>query len=170
VLVTGTLGASQAGLEVLQSGVKGLGPGLAKKHLRPEPRVSEGLLLASRFKLRGMIDVSDGLASELHHLARGSRVGLEIDQGALPIAPEALAAAARLKKDPLEYCLYGGEEYELLFTLPAGRAGEARELLRRRGMQCSVIGRAVKRSGVRMLKQDLSWIDIPDRGYKHRFQ
>ena len=170
VLVTGSLGASQAGLDLLKSKIKNRKTELTRKHLRPEPRIAEAQLLASCFKLHGMIDISDGLASELHHLARESRVGLEIDQGALPIAPEALEAAGRLSKDPLEYCLYGGEEYELLFTLPGPRAGEARALLRRRGMECRVIGQAVIGGKVCLLRPDLGRSYLPDRGYTHRFR
>lgn len=170
VLVTGSLGASQAGLDLLQSKIKSRKSKLTRKHLRPEPRVEVSRILASSFKLHGMIDISDGLASELHHLARESRVGLVIDQGALPIAPEALEVAGQLKRDPLEYCLYGGEEYELLFTLPASRTGEARSLLRRQGLECSIIGQAIKGKGVRLLQPDLRWRNIPDRGYTHRLQ
>ncbi|MDQ7798191.1 MAG: thiamine-phosphate kinase [Candidatus Edwardsbacteria bacterium] len=167
VLVTGTLGAAQAGLDLLNSGFKIQNSKLIKKHLRPEPRVREARLLASKFKLHAMIDISDGLASELHHIARESRVGIVVDQGALPVAEEAVTAANILKKDPLEYCLYGGEEYELLFTLPARQANEARIILGRAGTTCSVIGQVVKGNGVRMIGSDLKNVKIPDKGYKH---
>ncbi len=180
VLVTGSLGASQAGLEILNSKFKiqkrsehgkpanvRMDAKLTKKHLRPEPRVKEAQLLASKFKLHGMIDISDGLASELHHFARESRVGIVIDQGALPVADEAITVANILKKYPLEYCLYGGEEYELLFTLPARKAVEAKIILSRAGLPCSIIGQVVKGSGVRMIGRDLKSVKVPDRGYRH---
>ncbi len=167
ILVTGTLGAAQAGLEILKSKIKNQKSKIFQKHLRPEPRAKEAQLLASKFKLHGMMDISDGLASELHHLARESRVGIVIDQGALPVAEEAVTAANILKKDPLEYCLYGGEEYELLFTLPARQAVEARIILSRAGTTCSIIGQVVKGNGVRMIGYDLKNVKIPDKGYKH---
>jgi thiamine-monophosphate kinase len=175
VLVTGSLGGAQAGLEILKSKTnpsttlraRNQNTKLFKKHLRPEPRVKEAQLLASKFKLNGMIDISDGLASELHHLARESRVGVVIDQGALPVADEAIAVAHILKNDPIEYCLYGGEEYELLFTLPVKKAVEARIILSRAGTPCSIIGQVVKGSGVRMLGRDLKPVTMPDRGYRH---
>jgi thiamine-monophosphate kinase len=167
VLVTGSLGAPQAGLELLNSEFRIQNSKLMKKHLRPEPRVKEAQLLASKFKLHGMIDISDGLASELHHLARESRVGIIIDQGALPVADEAITVANILKKDPLEYCLYGGEEYELLFTLPVKKAVEARIILGRAGSPCSLIGQVVKGSGVRMIGRDVKSLKVPDRGYRH---
>jgi len=167
ILVTGSLGASQAGMEILNSKFKIQNSELTKKHLRPEPRVKEAQLLASKFKLHGMIDISDGLASELHHLARESRVGILIDQGALPVADEAITAANSLKKDPLEYCLYSGEEYELLFTLPARQAVKAKIILSRAGTPCSIIGQVIKGNGVRMIGRDLKNVKVPDQGYKH---
>lgn len=167
ILVTGSLGASQAGLDLLKSKIKDQKSKLTKKHLRPEPRVKEAQLLASKFKLHGMIDISDGLASELHHIAKESRVGIIIDQGALPVADEAITVANILKKDPIEYCLYSGEEYELLFTLPAGQAVEAKIILSRAGTPCSIIGQVVKGNGVRMIGRDLKTVKVPDRGYRH---
>lgn len=167
ILVTSNLGASQAGFEILNSKFKSQNLKLTKKHLRPEPRVKEAQVLASKFKLHGMIDISDGLASELHHLARESGVGLIIDQGALPVAEEAITASRLLKNDPLDYCLFGGEEYELLFTLPAGKAIEAKAILNKAGASCTVIGQVVKGSGVMMIGRDLNVFKIPDRGYKH---
>ncbi|MBU1356462.1 MAG: thiamine-phosphate kinase [Candidatus Edwardsbacteria bacterium] len=175
ILVTGSLGASQAGLDLLISKInpsttlraRNQNTKLFKKHLRPEPRVKEAQLLASKFKLHGMIDISDGLASELHHLARESRVGILIDQGALPVADEAITAANSLKKDPLEYCLYSGEEYELLFTLPARQAVKAKIILSRAGTPCSIIGQVIKGNGVRMIGRDLKNVKVPDQGYKH---
>jgi len=167
VLVTGTLGASQAGLEILNSKFKTQNLKLAKKHLRPEPRVKEAQLLASKFKLHGMIDISDGLVSELHHISRESCIGIIIDQGALPVAEEAVTASGILEKDPLEYCLFGGEEYELLFTLPAREATKAKVMLSRIGTPCSIIGQVVKGFGVKMIGNDLKVFKVPDKGYRH---
>jgi thiamine-monophosphate kinase len=167
ILITGNLGASQAGFDILNSKFKIKYSKSAKKHLRPEPRVKEAQLLASKFKLHGMIDISDGLASELHHLSRESGVGLIIDQGALPVAEEAMTASHLLKKDPLDYCLFGGEEYELLFTLPAGKSIEAKAMLNRAGTSCSIIGQVVKGSGVKMIGSDLKVFKILNKGYRH---
>jgi len=175
ILVTGSLGASQAGLELLKLKInpsttlraRNQNTKLFKKHLRPEPRVKEAQLLASKFKLHGMIDISDGLASELHHIAKESRVGILIDQGALPVAEEAITVANILKKDPIKYCLYSGEEYELLFTLPGRQAVESKIILSRAGTPCSIIGQVVKGSGVRMIGRDLKPVKVPDRGYRH---
>jgi thiamine-monophosphate kinase len=169
ILVTGTLGASQAGLDLLnsKSKIKNQKSKLVQKHLRPEPRVSEAKLLAGRFKLHGMIDISDGLASELHHLSQASRVGIVIDQGALPLDERASDIARILGRDPLGYCLYGGEEYELLFTLPPREAIKARDLVRKHGTPCAIIGQAVKGSQVSIISRKGRKEKLTNRGYKH---
>ncbi|MCU0607458.1 MAG: thiamine-phosphate kinase, partial [Candidatus Edwardsbacteria bacterium] len=168
VLVTGTLGASRAGLELLRNAQWKMKNGKSvRKHLRPEPRVREGLVLAKRFKLHGMIDISDGLAPELHHLAAGSRAGIVIDQGALPVADEAVAASRRTGKDPADYCLHGGEEYELLFTLPLADAVKARSLLEGSGTRCTIIGQVVRGRGVRTIGRDGRRRALPAEGYAH---
>ncbi len=167
VLVTGTLGASRAGLELLRSKSRNIKPALTRRHLRPDPRVREGLALADRFRLRGMIDISDGLASEVHHLSRESGVSVVLDQGALPVAPEAVAASARLGTDPMEYCLNGGEEYELLFTLPPSDAPASIELLWSLGTPCSVIGQARKGRGAGIIGRDGKMRPLEAGGYRH---
>lgn len=167
VLVTGDLGASRAGLELLKSKFKIQITKLMQRHLRPEPRVNEGMALARRFRLGGMIDVSDGLASELWHLSRESRVAIAVDQGALPVAPEALAVAGMLGRDPLEYCLNGGEDYELLFTLAPGDALKAKALVSAMGTRCSIIGQVASGRGVRMAGRDGRLKSLEAAGYSH---
>lgn len=168
VLVTGDLGASKAGLELLRNARSKINNERSvRKHLRPEPRVSEGMALARRFQLHGMIDISDGLAPELHHLAAGSRAGIVIDQGALPVADEAVAASRRSGEDPADYCLRSGEEYELLFTLPLADAVKARALLEGCGTRCTIIGQVVRGRGVRIIGRDGRRRALPSNGYAH---
>ncbi len=167
VLVTGTLGASQAGLELLHSKIRIHNSKWVEKHLRPEPRVREGMALAQRFRLGGLIDISDGLSSELWHLSQESRVAIVIDQGALPVAPEALAAARMLSRDPLQYCLHGGEDYELLFTLAPADAARAKALMSKLGTRCSVIGQVVKGRGVFLSGRDGKLGKLKAEGYSH---
>ncbi|MDI6740582.1 MAG: thiamine-phosphate kinase [Candidatus Edwardsbacteria bacterium] len=166
-MITGSLGASRAGLELLKSEIRNQKSELVRKHLRPEPRVREGLALARRFRLHGMIDISDGLASELHHLARESRAGIIIDQGALPVSEIAVEIAGKLKADILDYCLYGGEEYELLFTLPLGDAVKAKAMLEKSGTHCAIIGQVDSGKDVRMIGSDGHVRRLEDKGYAH---
>ena len=121
--VTGTLGDSGAGLEILRAGVRSQKPGarrLIEKHLRPVPRVAEGRKLAAAEIASAMIDVSDGLSSDLGHLCAQSGVGAEIFAEQVPLSKD-LRTAKGLKQPPVEYALSGGEDYELLFTVPPGK-------------------------------------------------
>ena len=65
-----------------------------------------------------MIDVSDGLASEAHHLSQAGIVGVTVEGGFLPVHVQTYQAAERFDARPEAYALYGGEDYELLFTMP----------------------------------------------------
>lgn len=175
VLVTGDLGGSQAGLDLLKSTlrlcsgqeIKNNKSELVRKHLRPEPRVAEAKLLVSRFKLHGMIDISDGLASELHHLSKASKAGIVIDQGALPVTEQAIVIGKMLGRDPQRYCLYGGEEYELLFTLPPREAIKARALIQKQGTACTIIGQVVKGGQVSIIAQNGKREKLTNQGYTH---
>ena len=118
VCVTGTLGDSAAGLGAILEGRKSECPQrLLERHYRPTPRVQEGLALAPFAS--AMMDVSDGLVSDLPHILEESGCpGADIDCAALPLSPELLAFAGR--QDALRLASGGGEDYELLFTMPAG--------------------------------------------------
>lgn len=110
LFVTGPLGASAAGLALLRSRAAGAGGGaagerLVRSHRRPLARVAEGLAAAAG-GARAMIDVSDGLAGDLAHLAGASSVGFELDH--VPVAEGASEVEA----------LGGGEDYELVFAAP----------------------------------------------------
>ena len=113
VWVTGALGASAAGLRQLRSeGRSGPVDGLARSHARPVPRLAEGR--AARVSgATAMIDVSDGLAADVGHIARESGVGISLDS--VPVAAGATA----------EEALSGGEDFELVFCAPPGAPVES---------------------------------------------
>ena len=120
--VTGPLGRSAAGLALLESGTEGRGD-LARSHLRPVPRVREGQALGGIAGVTAMIDLSDGLASDLGRIAEESRVGARVELARLPIDDATHAAAARVATDATSWATSGGEDYELLVTVrPAARA------------------------------------------------
>ncbi len=114
--VTGELGASAAGFLALENG--GRTPErLVKKHLRPEPRVGVGQV-AARLGVHAMIDVSDGLASDVRHICEKSGVGCRIDLDRLPVAEDAREFIHSQDRDPKFLAATGGEDYELLIAAP----------------------------------------------------
>lgn len=112
--VTGELGASVAGLLALENGDADP-ERLVKKHLRPEPRVSSGRV-AARLGAHAMIDLSDGLASDVRHLCEMSGVGCRVDLGLLPIAGDTREYLRSSGRDPEILAATGGEDYELLMA------------------------------------------------------
>ncbi len=133
LFVTGTLGDSAAGMELLRAGYRGQGPGsrgkgrnselrtqnseLIRKHLQPDPRTEWGRKIALSGCATAMIDISDGLSSDLGHICEESGVGAEISADQIPDSTAVRKAAGHLKTSPLHYALSGGEDYELLFTV-----------------------------------------------------
>lgn len=123
IYVSGRLGRAQLGLELVK---KGLGfkrrfADLAKPHLYPQIRVALGRWLAERGAASAMIDISDGLSTDLARVAAASRVGARLWTEAIPrvkVPAPASRALGGLRLDPLEMALHGGDDYELLFTVP----------------------------------------------------
>ncbi len=114
--VTGELGASAAGLLALESGDAGperYAERLVRKHLRPEPRVAAGRA-AAWLGAHAMIDLSDGLASDLRHLCERSGVGCHVDLDLLPMAGDTREYLRFVDRDPEILAATGGEDYELL--------------------------------------------------------
>jgi thiamine-monophosphate kinase len=113
--LSGALGGSAAGLEILERGAASDAErALVRRHLRPRARTDYADSL--RDAASAAIDISDGLSSELRHLAEASRMRLELDAASIPIAPELRAHAKARGADALDWALHGGEEYEVLFT------------------------------------------------------
>jgi len=113
---------AEAGEAIFVTGA--LGGSLAGKHLDFEPRLEESRWLASHFPVRALIDLSDGLAGDLRHILKASRVGAELHSSAIPISVEAKRAAKARPgaKPPLLAALTDGEDFELLFTVPSRSA------------------------------------------------
>lgn len=122
VCVTGDLGKSWAGLDLLRAGKEGY----TGYHLEPKCRLEEGRKLAPH--VNAMIDVSDGLASEVNHICRESNVGALIDKDKVPISEKTKGAARTLDKDPMFWALSGGEDFELVFTIPKEKISLIQEI------------------------------------------
>jgi thiamine-monophosphate kinase len=158
VCLTGQLGAAAAGLLLLEGADP---PGsladddraaLIERQLRPMPRLAEGLALA-RAGAGAMIDLSDGLGADAEQLASASGVEIEIEVDRVPLGAGVEALAGALGSDPHELAL-GGEDYELLCALPAGRVAAASKALSGFGCGLAEIGRVASGSGVRIRRDD----------------
>lgn len=135
ICVTGGLGGARGGLELLSRDPAASGP-LVDRHRRPRARLAEAAALAP-FGVTAMIDVSDGCIVDLARLVRASDVGCSVDPAAIPV-DAALAEATGL--DATEAALFGGEDFELLFTLPEDRVGPATDAVGAIGTRVTRIG------------------------------
>jgi len=128
IYVTGKLGCAQLGLEIIRncpiSEVKRVirsHSQLLEQHLYPQIRVGLGGWLAKRRIASAMVDISDGLSTDLSHLCAASGVGARVWADRIPrieIPPSQSRLARQRKLDPLQMALHGGDDYELLFTVP----------------------------------------------------
>lgn len=167
VWVSGDLGASSVGLKLLQSSKADLYPELVRAHLDPTPQVALGRLLAASGLVTSMMDISDGVATDLTHICQQSQCGALIDGGLVPISAIMREGAAALGLRALDQALCGGEDYQLLFTLPAGCGEElSRQVRDELGIKITMIGVLDDGSGVR-LTDGKTMRDISFQGYEH---
>ncbi len=119
IYVSGTLGEAELGLQLLRwaKGFASKNNPLLKKHLYPEPRLELGRWLAEEKIATAMMDLSDGLSSDLARLCAASGVGALLERGKIPQV-RIPVAALRHGNDPRQLALHGGDDYELLFTVP----------------------------------------------------
>lgn len=148
LFVTGTLGGSRLG-----------------RHLHIEPRLEQGAWL--RDWASAMIDISDGLATDLRHITMASSIGCDIRMEQIPVSP----AAAELDdgRPPLQHALYDGEDFELLFTVPAQRGAACATAWRQAfELPCTEIGKMTAGTGeVRCIQPDGSILPLEGTGYSH---
>jgi len=168
VFIGGPLGEAGAGLALCRKGWQSEtgAERLVKAHLDPEAQVKLGIALAESGLVHAMMDISDGLATDLAHLCAESGVGAEIVAEKIPLSPELQAAADRLALSALDLALHAGEDYCLLFTAAPEQAESVRKIASSVSAQVSLVGRIVRGGGVRLLRADEK-IDITYQGYDH---
>lgn len=178
VFATGELGCSAAGLDYLlrqelpsgQWGHSGKPEieRLIQAHGRPDPQIEAGLLLQSSGVCHALNDVSDGLASEAWEIAEASGVGIDLIEDRIPIADELMAYSQEVEKDPLDFILYGGEDYQLIGTMQAEHAVDMQMKFRAAGLQLYIIGYVNMESvGVRLVQSSGYVVPIEKKGYNH---
>jgi thiamine-monophosphate kinase len=171
IVVTGSLGASAAGRHALDAGLDTLEPDVAAcvtAHLVPTPRVREGRAIAETGLATAMLDLSDGLSSDLGHICDASGVGAEIDINRLPIAPDTRKLAGQLGLDLVQLAAAGGEDYELLFTVSPESAETIIGVIGgSTGMRATVVGRVTEAAAGRWLIDQNRRIPLDAAGWDH---
>jgi len=172
ILVTGVLGAAAAGLAALEHGRLAVPADVAepvqRAHRSPTPRVAEGRVVRASGVATAMIDLSDGLATDLGHIAEESGVGARVRLAALPVSGATREVARLLHQTPWTWAVSGGEDYELLFTAPADRAAAlARGVTEATGTPVSLIGEIRPAAeGVAFLGEGGEAVDVRP-GFEH---
>lgn len=174
--VSGNLGAAYMGLHILErekqawKGNPNLQPDLTgyeyiiQRFLKPEARFDIVEILKDRDVVpTSMIDISDGLASELHHICHDSNVGCRVYEDKIPIDPQTLLASEEFSFNPMTAAMNGGEDYELLFSIKQSDYEKIKEI-----PQISVIGHITENSReLYLITNDSKAIDIKAQGWKH---
>ncbi|MDF2458902.1 MAG: thiL [Nitrospira sp.] len=174
--VTGTLGDSRAGLQLLENRPRRSRPSLSSRHrrllvarhLRPSARIREGCWLARGRWATSAIDISDGLSGDLRHLCEESHVGVDLDLSMLPISPACRAYALSVKQDPAILALAGGEDYELLFTIPSRQSARFERATRAHRIRVTRVGRMLSPGrGLHMVMPSGRRQPLPFVSYEH---
>jgi thiamine-monophosphate kinase len=175
VVVTGSLGASAGGLALARApssrARRALGTdwgrSLMEAHVRPVARVGEGQTLAAA-GATAMMDVSDGLAIDLSRLCAASGVGARIVLRDVPVAPSLYELRTVLDVDPMELALSGGEDYELLATMPPERAADAASSLDERfGVRLTAVGEITASPGLVAVDAEGNEAPLEAKGWDH---
>jgi thiamine-monophosphate kinase len=185
VYVSGTVGAAAAALAWLQADPAWVSSGRVgepslparppseevgaaiRRFVAPDARVALGIQVARNRAASACMDTSDGLADALHQIAAGAGVGIELEQAAIPLDPAVLTVSGALSLDPWTLALSGGEDYELVFTVPKRATRRFGHATGRAGLPpVTRIGVCVREPGVRVV--DVSGVARPvGDGFDH---
>ena len=170
IWVTGDLGGAKAGLEALihPQAVAGLSTdAVLSRYRRPLPRLREALFLRQH-GAHSLIDLSDGMSSDLAHVCDASGVGAQLHADRIPISDETRKVADALGLDALTMALHGGEDFELCLTAPSAVAPSLEQGFRKR-FDCSLtwIGTIQAGAGVALCHSDGGEVPLIAGGYDH---
>ena len=166
LLCTGWLGQAAAGREWFEAGHSSEYRNSVKRFLSPLPRLKEAGIIGGT--ATSMIDVSDGLSGDLRRLAEESRVGFHLWETRIPVHDETKSRAGKLNRNFLRYALDGGEDYELLFTVPEERVESLiRKIEKDSKVPVSIIGRVIKGKSIVLQDRQGRQRILPDKSYEH---
>ena len=154
IFVSGYLGNGRAGLRLFQGSLKGFEK-VRKGYLEPKAQLKTALKIAAY--ANSMIDVSDGLAPEVKHICNESKCGAIIYKDKIPIKDEVGDVARTLNEDEYDYALYGGEDFELVFTVPKDKLDKVNGFL---------VGEITKNKEIKLSSKGIEK-EITESGYDH---
>jgi thiamine-monophosphate kinase len=165
ICVSGTLGEAELGWRLLQRGwsKRNKGTKLLRKHLYPEPRLALGKWLATKSGPTAMIDTSDGLSTDLAHLCEASGVGARVWAAKIPKVRVPRELSKKIGLDPLRLAVDGGEDYELLFTVPKRVERHLPHAIR--GVPITAIGEITRGRRILLIDEAGQARNLPARGW-----
>jgi len=151
--VTGRLGEAELGLQIVRRGAGAADKSnpSTRKHLYPEPRLALGQWLSERGLATAMMDISDGLSTDLSRLCAASAIGVRIEEAKIPHVRTS-DLAIKHGRDPLQLALHGGDDYELLFTVPPRKAKLLPKTFRR--VRLTPIGKITRKRELLVLEKN----------------
>ena len=169
IYVTGFLGDAALGLSLIKrrKALSRIRP-LIKKHLDPLPRVAEGNRISRMHLASSMIDISDGLLADLRHILKESQAGARIWRNRLPLSPQYQKHWQEGAGDRYAPALCGGEDYELLFTVPPNKQKRVAALERACGIPVTCIGEITGKKGtLKILDEQNKEVAYEKEGFAH---
>ncbi|MBI5885891.1 MAG: thiamine-phosphate kinase [Deltaproteobacteria bacterium] len=176
IYVTGLLGQSALGMEALKTSgaaaIRGRFKEAVKRHLDPAPRIAAGATLASGGLATAMMDLSDGLGIDLRRMCEASGVTAEVELEKIPVSAALRRYARDNRVSASVFAASGGEDYELLFTSPPGRAKAVATAAKRAKITITPIGRVTGkggkgRPGVVFVNADGRAVRLKKAGFQH---
>jgi len=164
VYMTGFPGEAMAGLEVFKHGMPGF-ERLRRAFVRPDAKVAVSRELTARFEISAMIDLSDGLATDIGHICEESGCGAMVREASLPLTDAFIGFVKGIGRDPMDFAISGGEEYGLLFTSSDPGLEGVNEVL---GEMVTCIGMVTDRAGMlERMRPEGAIVPLTLRGYEH---
>ena len=164
IFITGFMGDAMAGLLALQERKNGFDR-LKRRFLTPEARVELSRKLTGSYGISAMIDLSDGLASDLFHICEESGVGALVEAGRFPLSEDLLKLMTQTGRDPIEFAVTAGEDFELLFTSCDRAVPDSSHVLE---LPVTRIGAIIDPSdGLILRRPDGTEHTLTVRGYEH---